>query len=363
MRANASGHVFSPEFGGMTANVEFEALTGFSNGFLPYGSIPYQQYIRGPVPSLATFFRSAGYDTTAMHPFGGWFWNRTSVYRSFGFETFLSEEHLPALDKRGLLPSDAALTDEIIRHVESAGRPAFVFAVTLQGHGPYDGSRYPEVRHAVDGLGAKAAEQVRAYSEGLADADASLERLIEWARNREKPTVIAFFGDHLPPLGDAYVASGYMKERTASRKAPLPDMKRQRETPLLVWSNQAGAIRGIGTVSPAFLPLHVLDAAGISHPYYTGMLREVRHQYEVIDRHMLLPVGAAPQFDWARADEQSPVIDDLRLLQHDIIFGKGWAGRTFFPETYPDDDLLSAIRRRELRLINGYRLPLVADPV
>ena len=39
--------MFSPEFGGMTANVEFEALTGFSNAFLPYGSIPYQQYVRG----------------------------------------------------------------------------------------------------------------------------------------------------------------------------------------------------------------------------------------------------------------------------------------------------------------------------
>ena len=26
---------FSPEFGGITANVEFEALTGFSNAFLP----------------------------------------------------------------------------------------------------------------------------------------------------------------------------------------------------------------------------------------------------------------------------------------------------------------------------------------
>ena len=64
VRAVRSGSMFSPEFGGMTANVEFEALTGFSNAFLPYGSIPYQQYVRGPVPSLATFFRSEGYETT-----------------------------------------------------------------------------------------------------------------------------------------------------------------------------------------------------------------------------------------------------------------------------------------------------------
>ena len=74
-------HVFSPEFGGMTANVEFEALTGFSNAFLPYGSIPYQQYVRGAVPSLATFFRGEGYATRAIHPFEGWFWNRDAGLR------------------------------------------------------------------------------------------------------------------------------------------------------------------------------------------------------------------------------------------------------------------------------------------
>ena len=34
VRKTRSGSMFSPEFGGMTANVEFEALTGFSNAFL-----------------------------------------------------------------------------------------------------------------------------------------------------------------------------------------------------------------------------------------------------------------------------------------------------------------------------------------
>ena len=37
IRENQAGSVFSPEFGGLTANVEFEALTGFSNAFLPTG--------------------------------------------------------------------------------------------------------------------------------------------------------------------------------------------------------------------------------------------------------------------------------------------------------------------------------------
>ena len=102
-REMSSGSMFSPEFGGMTANIEFEALTGFSNAFLPYGSIPYQQYIRQPLPSLATFLQSEGYTTRALHPFSGWFWNRSPVYQAFGFDRFMSEDKLPPLQKRGLL--------------------------------------------------------------------------------------------------------------------------------------------------------------------------------------------------------------------------------------------------------------------
>ena len=40
VRALRSGSMFSPEFGGMTANIEFEALTGFSNAFLPAAASP-----------------------------------------------------------------------------------------------------------------------------------------------------------------------------------------------------------------------------------------------------------------------------------------------------------------------------------
>ncbi|MBL8580816.1 MAG: hypothetical protein JNL61_01145, partial [Rhizobiaceae bacterium] len=156
-----------------------------------------------------------------------------------------------------------------------------------------------------------------------------------------RPTVIAFFGDHLPPLGDAYVESGYMKQPVADRKAPLADMKRQHETPLLVWSNRGGSVKAIGSISPAFIPLYVFNAAGITHPYYTGMLGEVRSHFDVIDRHMLLPAGGVPEFDWQREGIQNQMVSDLRLLQYDIMFGEDAAGGVFFPEVYGQDDLLS----------------------
>ncbi|MEP7452298.1 LTA synthase family protein [Phyllobacterium sp. SB3] len=334
VRANQSGSVFSPEFGGMTANVEFEALTGFSNAFLPYGSIPYQQYVRHSVPSLATFFKSEGYETKAIHPYREWFWNRRNVYESFGFDTFMSEENLPKLKARGPLVSDDALMDEVISEADKAKGPFFYFTVTLQGHGPYEPNRYKNNRiSAATDAGEGPRQIIETFSEGASDADRSLKKLMNWASHRKRPTILVFFGDHLPPLNEAYVATGYMKNRVADRRAPLDDMLKQHETPLVVWSNTWGADYGIGTVSPSFLPLHVLELAGMSHPYYTGVLGAVRDKYKVIDRHMLVTENDEPMPDWSGKQQIDPLINNLRLLQFDMMFGEQHGTQKFFPET------------------------------
>ncbi|ATU94956.1 LTA synthase family protein [Phyllobacterium zundukense] len=333
VRANQTGAIFSPEFGGMTANVEFEALTGFSNAFLPYGSIPYQQYVRQPLPSLATFLKSAGYVTKAIHPFRQWFWNRRNVYEAFGFDTFMSEGNLPKLAERGPLVSDQALTEEIIRQADEMQQPLFFFAVTLQGHGPYEPHRYKDPSIDVTTQAGEAARAtIRTFAEGVSDADSSLRYLMNWANKRERPTILVFFGDHLPPLGQAYVATGYMRERIADRRAPFSDMLKQHETPLVIWSNRTGTVFGVGTVSPVFLPLHVLELAGIGHPYYTGFLGSVRDHYKVIDRHILWSSDDEAKENWAGNPHINPWIANFRLLQYDMMFGAQHGTNRFFPE-------------------------------
>ncbi|WP_246678741.1 LTA synthase family protein [Mesorhizobium sp. B2-4-17] len=335
VRRLRSGSMFSPEFGGMTANIEFEALTGFSNAFLPAGSIPYQQYVRTPTPSMATFLKSEGYRARAIHPGTNWFWNRGAVYADFGFNDFKSEETLPPMEKRGPLASDAAMTDEIIREADASDDPVFFFAVSLQNHGPYEPNRYNNPTHSVQApISQWARDSLLSYAEGSADADRGLDRLIEWAKKRERPTIIAFFGDHLPPLGPVYVETGFLKDNVAPRKEPTPEAALEHhETPLVVWSNRSGPIKDLGTVSPAFLPYHILTAAGITHPYYTGFLGEMRERYRVVDRNLLLtPTGQATP-DWSRQKEIDPAIRDFQLIQYDMMFGKRHAAPDFFPET------------------------------
>jgi phosphoglycerol transferase MdoB-like AlkP superfamily enzyme len=334
VRELRSGSMFSPEFGGMTANIEFEALTGFSNAFLPAGSIPYQQYVRAPIPSMATFLKSEGYETRAIHPGTSWFWNRTPVYADFGFDSFKSEENMPPMQKRGPLASDAAMTDEIIREADGTEDPFFFFAVSLQNHGPYEPHRYPDSTHSVQApISQWARDSLQSYAEGAADADKGLQRLLDWAKQRKRPTVIAFFGDHLPPLGPVYVETGFLKDNVAPRRESPDQMLKHHQTPLVVWSNKTGPVKDMGAVSPAFLPYHILTTAGITHPYYTGFLGALNERYRVVDRNLLLSDSGEPTPDWARQKQIDPAIRDFRFLQYDMMFGKHWAAPDFFPET------------------------------
>jgi phosphoglycerol transferase MdoB-like AlkP superfamily enzyme len=331
IRENQAGSIFSPEFGGLTANVEFEALTGFSNAFLPTGSIPYQQYIRKPIPSLATFFRAEGYRARAIHPFSGWFWNRNSVYKAFGFETFKDAEKLPPLVKRGNFTSDEALTKEIIRQADAQTDPFFFFAVTLQGHGPYEATRYAKNTIKVEGkLNARDEQMLGTYAQGVKEADDSLKMLMDWANERDRETIIVVFGDHLPPLNTVYQNSGYMKGVTASRKGTAEQMKKEHETPLVIWSNKTGAQKDIGSVSPAFLSYYILKQAGFEHPYYTGFLGEVHDRLRVVDRYMTIDAKGTATTDWSRKKTIDPLMRDYRFLQHDMMFGKQYGLERFF---------------------------------
>lgn len=331
IRESQSGSVFSPEFGGLTANVEFEALTGFSNAFLPTGSIPYQQYVRKPIPSLATFFRAEGYTARAIHPFSGWFWNRSAVYKAFGFQTFKDVDKMPPLAKRGNFTSDEALTKEIIRQADAQEDPFFFFTVTLQGHGPYDDGRYTKTDVAVEGkLDARDNRMLASYAQGVKEADESLKMLMDWAKTRDRETIIVVFGDHLPPLNTVYQNSGYMKGITASRKGSPEQMKKEHETPLVIWSNKTGTEKEIGTISPAFLSYYILKEAGFEHPYYTGFLGAVHDKLRVIDRYMLIDAKGNGTAGWARKKTVDPLVRDFRFLQHDIMFGKQYGLERFF---------------------------------
>ena len=79
------------------------------------------------------------------------------------------------------------------------------------------------------------------YMEGLRDADAMLGRLTEYFSQTEEPVLLAFYGDHLPYLGDGM--RGY---QDIDSQVALPEAERDAplcsyETPYVLWVNDAAA--------------------------------------------------------------------------------------------------------------------------
>ncbi len=80
-QTGTSGTMLSPQYGGGTANVEFEVLTGNSMRFLPQGSIAYNQFLTNEVDSLASIYARQGYTSTAISPFYNWYFNSNKIYQ------------------------------------------------------------------------------------------------------------------------------------------------------------------------------------------------------------------------------------------------------------------------------------------
>lgn len=332
-KRHPSGYLFSPSFGGGTSNVEFEALTGFSTAFLPPGSNAYQQFVHAPLPSLPALTKGLGYTATAIHSYHDWFWNRRTVYPALGFDKFISQTELPAPKKKGLYIADAELARAITSRTDETQGPDFVYAVTMQNHGPYNDDRYgdayelsvtaPGVRDAAQ---RPAVEQIlRTYGQGVLDADRLLGALVSHYEKASEPTVIVFFGDHLPMLGPnflTYDQLGYSdpaKQPTGETYAPM------HSTPLVVWSNFGpGKLPAeLGRVDASFLPALLFEQLELKPTGYYGFLETAYRKVTLLGTDI---EGLAKRKD----PPEAALLHEYELIQHDQMFGAHYLKRPWF---------------------------------
>lgn len=211
----SSGQLHVPTFGGGTIRTEFEVLTGLSLRYFPSMQFPYLQMHAGVMPGMVRALRSHGYETVAVHGNDAGFWNRTAAFKSLGFDRFVSQPDFPkGYRKDGDYMADSAMTDEIMTQLKDAGPPRFVFAISMEAHGPYDKSVNIDTaqRDAItvpDGISDSAKLQLRNYIYHMRHADEELGRLAELLKHRERPTLLLFYGDHLPALIETYDKAGF----------------------------------------------------------------------------------------------------------------------------------------------------------
>lgn len=209
-----SGLVYTTASSGGTVRPEFEILTGLSTDYLHDVASPYE-LVKAPVESYVSHYKDEGYRTVALHPYIGSFYRRDKAYPLLGFDEFLDQDGIAGIVtpeyKRGHV-SDRSTFEAIRYELEHADRPIFIEAITMQNHQPF--SRLPEDEISISvtapALDESSLASVTTYTQGAADADRMLRDLVEYIDSRQRPTVLLFYGDHIPNLGQAYAETGVM---------------------------------------------------------------------------------------------------------------------------------------------------------
>lgn len=316
--------------GGNTANTEFEFLTGHTMAFLPEGSIPYQQYIDGEIPTMASWLRDLGYTTQAVHPYYASGWERDEVYPWMGFEKAAFVDSFLGARKVRSYISDAAAFNYIIDRYMSKeeGKPFFCFEVTMQNHSGYT-TLYDNFTHniKVAGVNSVALEQ---YLSLMQLTDVALEGLIDFFEKQKEPTVVVFFGDHQPT--DSVVAPVWnLQGKTASMFTDEETAIRY-EVPFFIWANYDIEEETGVEISTNYLSGLVMETAGLPMPAYQNYLMSLRKEMPVItSRYLVFNEGYAGSFEnyedylEEQEEEEEQYFEEwlfkYRRVQYYLLFG------------------------------------------
>lgn len=307
-----SGWLNVSVLGGNTANTEFEYLTGNTMAFLPQGSIPYQQYIKGETPSLASHLAGLGYQTVAMHPYNASGWDRDTVYPAMGFsEMYFLPDFDNAAKVRNYV-SDQSDFEKIVEIYENKGdNPLFLFNVTMQNHSSYTES-FDNFDPQIEVEGGS--QTLNNYLSLLSLSDAALSELISYFEEQEEDTIIVFFGDHQTTNS---VIEPILKQNGKSSSTLTEEEQADRyKVPFFIWANfDIEEETGVET-SVNYLGAKTLLAAGVPMDGYFTYLSVFSETVPVISaNHVTLADGT-----FTNADDQSELLSDYKGYQYYRLF-------------------------------------------
>lgn len=311
--------MLSPSFGGQTANVEFEVLTGLST-LMSDGELMYVSKIKRPIYSLARYFNNNGYESIAMHNNGKNFYNRSFVYPQLGFHQFISISDMTKDNPAGGLTNSAGwahdkiLYDSLFKELNSDAKPKFIYAITVENHGLYNDNRYPADSSIVlpSNLTGSSRNRLQTYITGVKRADEHLIKFIDKLKQSKRKTIVIFFGDHLPNLQDTYSDLGFIKNNK------MQDEKYY-ETPLAVWSNFPinKSVLQKPRIQSIFMAPSILKAIHMPLSPYFNFMSKLNSCYSYIHKIGMKKDDTCS----AKSDE---LLTEYKNLNTDVIEGKNY---------------------------------------
>ena len=205
------GRLEVPCWGANTVRTEFAVLSGLSQDAIGFDRFnPYHRFAGVPINSLAWQLRAEGYRTVCVHPFDRTFYGRDRVMSNLGFDEFLGEEAFVGARRINGYIADVEVARKIAEIVRLHGPRVFVFAITMENHGPWSAPCERPIANLLPDLRLQEPERValERYLQSLRNADDMLDILVEALNAERMQGLLAFYGDHLPAFRSAFAELG-----------------------------------------------------------------------------------------------------------------------------------------------------------
>jgi phosphoglycerol transferase MdoB-like AlkP superfamily enzyme len=198
-----------PAWGANTVRSEFAFLSGLEGCALGAHQFnPYEAILRGwRINTLARFLQEQGYRTVCIHPYHASFYRRNSVFPLMGFDEFVDIAQFDGAEHFGPYVSDFSVASKVIDVLGvSDGRPHFIFAITMENHGPlhFEKVSTSEIAALYSTSPPEHWSDLAVYLRHLRNADRMIGTLRQFGEARSEPLSLCWYGDHVPIMEGVY---------------------------------------------------------------------------------------------------------------------------------------------------------------
>ncbi|KAB8297479.1 phosphoglycerol transferase [Bifidobacterium apri] len=349
--ATTSGLMLSPGYGGGTANIEYQALTGLNMAnYDSTLSIAYQQLVPKLkwTPTFNQIWNEANGKSSsiAFHAYYRTLYLRDSNYKKFGFSKFYAIDGKPVLnglshiDNNWAYYSDASFYTSTVNTLfdsSASSTNQFIQMVTMQNHLPYLDWYSDNPFKGNGGTSTNMTEDERTsietYARGVNYTDQATVDFLNQLNQIDRPITVIFYGDHLPGIYST------ASEDKANQIA-------LHETDYFIWSNaaSASATTKLDDSTSAYTSSNYFMAQAAEHlnakvSPYLAFLTEMHAAIPAISVPASAGDSSQPVYLDAEGNrirtknltaDQKDLLHDYQLIQYDLTAGKQYLKNTDF---------------------------------
>jgi len=339
IRTGVGGTMISSGYGGGTANMEYQALTGLTMGnFTPTLATPYTQLVVSEPRTYAV--NNLFCSSQVIHPYTGIMYKRTEVFNKMKFNKFDYLKNGYPKKYSGKLGNNPYVSDMnayrfLLKQLSSNNKSQFIQLSTMQNHLPFNKDYYDSnVFKAHGKFSDEEKEEIENYSQGINYTDNANRYLIDHLKKIKQNVTVVFYGDHLPAV--------YSHVNMAR------NVVKMHETPYFIWSNHLNLKKDnqnriVGTYSFAD---RMMSATNTKISPYYALVQNVTTKLPIISAKISNSgydssyVGGGMNLIDSKTCKivklsslspgQKKILKEYKIIQYDLTSGKGYSENSDF---------------------------------